>query len=146
MNIRIVAVDKMRERYLADGCAHYVQRLAPYASVAVEEIRAGLAPGEEAAALLKRAGGGVVWALDREGAQPSSLDLARAVADVERSGARELALVIGGPDGLSRGVIERAAFVWSLSRLTFLHEMARLIALEQLYRAMKINRAEPYHR
>ncbi|HYK53090.1 MAG TPA: 23S rRNA (pseudouridine(1915)-N(3))-methyltransferase RlmH, partial [Candidatus Eremiobacteraceae bacterium] len=68
------------------------------------------------------------------------------VADVERSGKRRLVIAIGGPQGLDETVLARADLRWSLSPLTFLHEMARLIALEQLYRAAKILRGEPYHR
>jgi 23S rRNA (pseudouridine1915-N3)-methyltransferase len=87
----------------------------------------------------------IVWALDARGRSLSSTDLARKISEVERSGRRRLALVIGGAHGLSQAVIKRANFIWSLSELTFLHEMARLIVLEQLYRAAKINRGEPYH-
>jgi 23S rRNA (pseudouridine1915-N3)-methyltransferase len=72
--------------------------------------------------------------------------LASRLQSVERSGTRHLALVIGGAEGLGEAVLSRANFVWSLSPLTFLHEMARLLVLEQLYRAVKINRGEPYHR
>jgi 23S rRNA (pseudouridine1915-N3)-methyltransferase len=87
-----------------------------------------------------------VWVLDQRGRMMSSPDLAATLKKVEGSGRRRLVVVIGGARGLTERVLERADLVWSLSHLTFLHEMARLIAVEQLYRAIKINRGEPYHR
>ena len=149
MNVDIIAVDKLRESYLREGCAIYVERLRPYISVSVSEVRSSSASDgveTEGAAIRRQVKeDDVVWALDFHGKNLTSTDLARKLAEVERSGRRRLAIIIGGAHGLSRAVMERADFVWSLSALTFLHEMARLIALEQLYRAVKINRGEPYH-
>jgi 23S rRNA (pseudouridine1915-N3)-methyltransferase len=146
MNVTIVAVDKLRERYLRDGCALYVKRLAPYAGISMAEVRKSSVAGEGRAIFVHLADGDVLWAVDGGGEMLSSIDLAHRISRVERSGTRRLVLAIGGPDGLDRAVIDRADFVWSLSPLTFLHEMARLIVLEQLYRAAKIARDEPYHR
>jgi 23S rRNA (pseudouridine1915-N3)-methyltransferase len=150
MKIEIIAVDKMREPYLREGCALYLQRLAPLLPVSIAEIRAcGANDGTtiEGEAILRHASGDVVvWALDQSGHNITSHELARRLAAAERSGGRQLLLAIGGASGLSHAVRERADFIWSLSELTFLHEMARLIVLEQLYRAVKINRGEPYHR
>ena len=151
MNVQIVAVDKLRESYVRDGCQLYEQRLRPIMPVSVRETRPGkddhTAVETEGQAILRAiAPDDIVWALDLRGTIVSSEALARKLADAERSGRRRLTLTIGGASGLSQAVIERADFVWSLSQLTFLHEMARLIVLEQLYRAVKINRGEPYHR
>jgi 23S rRNA (pseudouridine1915-N3)-methyltransferase len=150
MNVTIVAVDKLREQYVKAGCELYAKRLAPYGGVTIVEIRRSTAADamlREGRSILDRiAPDDVVWALDRVGKPLSSLELARKIADVERSGKRRLVLAIGGPDGLDESVLARADFRWSLSDLTFLHEMARLVALEQLYRAAKIGRGEPYHR
>ena len=150
MNVAIIAVDKLREPYARAGCELYLQRLQRYFGVVVIETRKENGPS---AALLEGRGilervddDDVVWALDRNGVALSSTDLAHRVADVERSGKRRLAIAIGGPEGLDETVLTRAGLRWSLSPLTFLHEMARLIALEQLYRAAKILRGEPYHR
>ncbi len=146
MNIVIVAVGKIREPYVREGCGLYVTRLAPLLPVQTIEVKAS-SVGEEGDALLRRCpDDAVVWALDRGGKELSSEDLARRMQAVERSGARRLALVIGGADGLAQPVLERADFVWSLSRLTLLHELAQLVVLEQLYRSVKINRGESYHR
>jgi 23S rRNA (pseudouridine1915-N3)-methyltransferase len=150
MNVAIIAVDKLRENYARTGCALYLERLQHYFGVTVIETRKETGPGEvllEGRGILERIDDDdVVWALDRVGAALSSTELAQRLADVERSGKRRLVIAIGGPVGLDEAVLARADFCWSLSPLTFLHEMARLIALEQLYRAAKILRGEPYHR
>jgi len=150
MNVAIVAVDKLREPYARTGCALYLERLSRYFGVTVIETRKEAGTGAvllEGRAILERIDDDdIVWALDRAGIAMSSTDLARRVGDVERSGRRRLVIAIGGPEGLDETVLARAELRWSLSPLTFLHEMARLIALEQLYRAVKILRGEPYHR
>ncbi len=99
---------------------------------------------EEGERLLKSAGDGVSWALDRTGTELSSEELSAKIIELESRG-RPLTLLIGGTFGLAQEVRARADFVWSLSKLTFLHEWARMIVLEQLYRAAKIARSEPYH-
>lgn len=146
MNLTILAVDKLREAYVRDGCALYLRRLGRYFSVNVVEVKTAGLQAEGRAMLDRLPADGLVWALDREGTELSSEQLAQRLAKAQRSGKRRLTLLIGGADGLSRECLDRADFRWSLSPLTFLHEMARLIALEQLYRAVKINRGEPYHR
>jgi 23S rRNA (pseudouridine1915-N3)-methyltransferase len=146
MNVTIVAVDRLRESYLREGCEMYIRRLAPLLPVRMVDVRPST-QAEESSALLKQLPADTtVWALDRAGTELSSELLASRLQSVERSGTRHLALVIGGAEGLDETVLSRANFVWSLSPLTFLHEMARLLVLEQLYRAVKINRGEPYHR
>jgi 23S rRNA (pseudouridine1915-N3)-methyltransferase len=146
MNLTVIAVDKLRERYAREGCEIYVAKLAPYMPVSVIEIKPQSIEAEGRAMLARIDEDSIVWALDREGALRSSPELARDVAAAQRSGRRRLTLLIGGAEGLHASCVERADFRWSLSPLTFLHEMARLIALEQLFRAIKIDRGEPYHR
>ena len=146
MNVTLLAVDKMREPYLRDGCDRMIAKLKPHMPVSVVEIKPQTIDEEALAMIARIADGSIVWALDREGEALSSTQLARRIATVQQSGRRRLTLLIGGAEGLGTAVLERADLRWSLSRLTFLHEMARLIVLEQLYRAIKINRGEPYHR
>lgn len=86
-----------------------------------------------------------VWILERTGKELSSEELSAALERTGNEGVRRLVLVIGGTFGLDAAVMQRAQFSWSLSRLTFLHEWARMIVIEQLYRAAKIARGEPYH-
>ena len=142
----LIAVDKLREPYAREGCAFYAAKLEPYLPVEAIEIKPQTVEAEGRAMLARIRPESLTWALDREGDMPSSLALARRLADAERSGRSRLTLLIGGAEGLHPDALARADFRWSLSALTFLHEMARLIALEQLFRAVKINRREPYHR
>jgi 23S rRNA (pseudouridine1915-N3)-methyltransferase len=146
MNLTVIAVDKLREPYAREGCAVYTAKLAPYLPVSVIELKPQSIDAEGRAMLARIDEDGLVWALDREGVALSSPELARALAGAQRSGRRRLTLLVGGAEGLHAHCIARADFRWSLSPLTFLHEMARLIALEQLFRAIKIDRGEPYHR
>ncbi|MBC5805413.1 MAG: 23S rRNA (pseudouridine(1915)-N(3))-methyltransferase RlmH [Candidatus Eremiobacter antarcticus] len=149
MNCTLIAVDKLREPYVRDGCRLYLERLSPIMPVTVREIRRGVgahAADDEAQRMLRHVGDAAVWALDERGTLVNSPAFARMLAALGRTGARDLTLAIGGATGLGAAVRRRADFIWSLSPLTFLHEMARLIVLEQLYRAVKINRGEPYHR
>lgn len=146
MKITILAVGKIREPYLRAGCELYLKRLRPLMPVAVREVKAGSMDTEAKALLGALDRGAVLWALDRAGEQLASTGLAKKLADLGRSGANALAFAIGGSDGLHATVVKRAQFRWSLSDLTLLHEMTRLVVLEQLYRAAKINRGEPYHK
>jgi len=150
MHLRIVAAGKLRDPAAAAVCAEFQKRLRAYHRIEVTEVRAssGSDPArairEEGERLLKSAGDGVSWALDRTGTELSSEELSAKIIELESRG-RPLTLLIGGTFGLAQEVRARADFVWSLSKLTFLHEWARMIVLEQLYRAAKIARSEPYH-
>jgi 23S rRNA (pseudouridine1915-N3)-methyltransferase len=150
MHLRIVAAGKLRDPAAAALCAEFQKRLRAYHRIEVTEVRAasGSDPArairEEGERLLKAAGDGVLWVLDRAGTEVSSEELSAKIIALESQG-RPLTLAIGGTFGLAQDVLARADFVWSLSKLTFLHEWARMIVLEQLYRAAKIARSEPYH-
>jgi 23S rRNA (pseudouridine1915-N3)-methyltransferase len=150
MQLRIAAVGKLRDPAAAAVCAEFQKRLRAYHRIEVTEVRAssGADPAkavhEEGERLLKAAGEGLLWALDRAGTELSSEELSGKIIELESRG-RPLTLAIGGTFGLAQDVRARADFVWSLSKLTFLHEWARMIVLEQLYRAAKIARSEPYH-
>jgi 23S rRNA (pseudouridine1915-N3)-methyltransferase len=152
MQIRIIAVGKVRERYVAAACEDFRGRIAPHYPIDVVEVKASLgsqpatAMREEAERILRQVHeDDCMWLLDREGDELSSEELSRMVAAVANAGTRRLTLVIAGTYGAHDALRDRADFVWSLSRLTFLHEWARMIVLEQLYRAGKIARNEPYH-
>ncbi|MDB4971075.1 MAG: hypothetical protein JWN44_6764 [Myxococcales bacterium] len=87
-----------------------------------------------------------LWALDERGKELTSEELAATLARVMNGGEHGISFLIGGADGLPRELVGRADFVWSLGRLTLPHRLARIIVLEQLYRALSILRGEPYHR
>lgn len=148
----MIAVGKIREAYVAQACADFRKRLAPYGKYEEIEVRAsdGGAPdqamreeGERILRLLKPAE--PVWLLERTGTELSSVELSDRLRSLENSGQSRLTVVVAGTFGSSPELHARAAFAWSLSKLTFLHEWARMLVLEQLYRAAKIARNEPYH-
>ena len=155
MRFTVVAVGKLKERFWTDACAEYLKRLQPYAKTEVREI-ADVDPGRA---------GGVDAARDREGAaivgalSPSShvvrwlrrktafergLLAAHRRAQAERRERHRI--VIGGSDGVSAAVRQRADETLSFGPITLPHNLARVVLLEQLYRAQKISRGEPYHK
>jgi 23S rRNA (pseudouridine1915-N3)-methyltransferase len=152
MDIAVVAVGKLRP-YYRQACDDYARRLRRYASLQEHEVKeasraptAAMQRAEEAARLEARiTDASTVVASAREGTGWSSQELAR---QLERwlLIARPLVLVIGGSNGLDPAMLVRATARWSLGPLTFPHELARVIILEQVYRAFTILRGEPYHK
>ncbi|NOT08615.1 MAG: 23S rRNA (pseudouridine(1915)-N(3))-methyltransferase RlmH [Gemmatimonadales bacterium] len=152
MELLLLAVGRLRPYYRA-ACDDYLKRLTRYATVREHEVResgraATPAVGrrEEAErlrdALPDRA---VVVALHRGGQAWTSEELARRL-DRWREGGRPVAVVIGGAGGLSDDFLAAAAIRWSLGPMTLPHELARVVVLEQWYRAWTILRGEPYHK
>ncbi len=150
----IIAVGKLRG-WAADGCQDYLDRLGKHFTVQVievpEEDMNRRSPEEVLAAeserILKRLPtGAYVISLDREsGEQLSSEKLARKLESLGTSGRSHVAVVIGGPLGLSQEVFERSDARISFGQITLPHALARVVLLEQLYRAVKIGRGEKYH-
>ena len=156
MKFTVVAVGKLKERFWADACAEYLKRLRPYAKTTVVEIpdvdpaRAG---GEGAA--MEREAAGILRALPERahvvalaigGTQRSSEMLASRIDDLGLSGISDVVFVIGGSCGLAPSVMERADETLSFGPITLPHNLARVVLLEQLYRACKISRGQPYHK
>lgn len=152
LHLKVVAVGKIKERYLQEGIAEYRKRLRPYARLTIEEVpdeplRDGgrKAKEIEGERILARAGApAYLAALDRGGKVYSSEEFAAWLGEREMAG-KEVVFVIGGTTGLSEQVLEKADACLSFSRLTFPHQLFRLFLLEQIYRAFKILRGEPYH-
>lgn len=153
MLVRLIAVDRLRSPQVAGLCDELRKRLRAYHAYEEIEVRRG--DGSDASAAMRDEAERIVrhlrdddriWLLERDGTELSSLALAERLEHVRNSGARRLTLVIGGAFGTDAMLGSRAEFRWSLSQLTFLHEWARAIVLEQLYRAAKITRNEPYHK
>jgi 23S rRNA (pseudouridine1915-N3)-methyltransferase len=152
MTLLLLAVGRLRAAY-REACDDYLRRLARYARVEETEVReASRAPtieaqrAEEAERLRARLpGGSTVVALARGGSLWTSEELASRM-DGWRVAARPLALVLGGSHGLSARFLASANVRWSLGPLTLPHELARVVAVEQLYRAFTILRGEPYHK
>lgn len=156
MKITVVAVGKLKERFWTDACAEYLKRLSGYAKVAVREVadvdpaRAGgvdTARAKEGAAVL----GAVsptshVVLLAIEGRERSSEQFSNRLDALALSGVSDISFVIGGSDGVSAEVAARADETLSFGPITLPHNLARVVLLEQLYRAFKISRGEPYHK
>ncbi len=155
MGLLILTVGRTRQTPLAAAAKDYFDRLGHYTACeefAVREERSGkgMSPadvmrkeGERLLARLKP--GCYTIALDRSGAEISSKVLAEKLERLARN-ASETVLVIGGAFGLDPAVLKRSDWIWSLSTLTYPHELARVMVLEQLYRAHTILKREPYHK
>lgn len=142
---------RLRRGFYAEGCSYYLRRLEAFAQVELSEVREGKAGDveqklqAEGTALLAR-GRGRLIALDEHGRSLRSGELARRLSDFELAGDSSITLLLGGAEGLSEQVGAAAHESWSLSPLTLPHELARLVLLEQLYRAETIRAGHPYHR
>ncbi|GMK43799.1 MULTISPECIES: 23S rRNA (pseudouridine(1915)-N(3))-methyltransferase RlmH [Paenibacillus] len=159
MHIQIASVGKLKEKYLVQGIAEYAKRLGPYVKLTLTEVPDEKAPetmspaeeaqvrereGERLLAQLKPdahvvalAIGGELW---------SSEDLADQLDKLATYGRSHVAFVIGGSTGLAPAVLQRAQQKLSFGRMTLPHQLMRLVLIEQIYRAVKINRGEPYHK
>ncbi|HOQ09387.1 MAG TPA: 23S rRNA (pseudouridine(1915)-N(3))-methyltransferase RlmH [Syntrophomonadaceae bacterium] len=159
MKYRIISVGKIREPFFLDGINEYLKRLRPYTSIelvdGLEEKTNPKASEKEIQRVLDKEGERVLAlvspdellvALDSQGRQLSSEQFAAYIDKWNASGLARVNLVVGGSHGLSPAVKERADFILSFSPMTFLHQMAVLILTEQIYRAFKIIRGEPYHK
>lgn len=160
MRLRLAAVGKIKEKYIKEGLQEYEKRLGAYARFETIEVAEEKVPdnpsfneteaikGKEGSRLLAATAGKdiVAVALDPQGEAWSSEDLAARIHEWGLYGQSQVVFYIGGTLGLSGEVLAACRYRWSLSRMTFPHQMARLIVLEQIYRAFKIIRGETYHR
>lgn len=155
MKIKILALGKIKEKFLKDGIDEFLKRLTPYTSVEIVELtpveikdnqtdKALTEEGEKILSLIKP--DSYVITLEINGKQLSSEDFANKINEITNSGISELVFVIGSSCGLSPIVSARANFKLSFSKMTFLHQFARLILVEQIYRAFKILKNETYHK
>ncbi len=159
MRITILAVGTLKETYLRDFCAEYLKRLSLYCEVSIKEIKEESIPDKASKAIgegvKKKEGdrilsllspGDFLVALDLNKQEPDSVELAHKLEGWLSTSGSRLFFAIGGSLGLSEEVRKRADASISLSRLTFTHQMSRIILLEQLYRSFRILRNEPYHK
>lgn len=159
MNISIVTVGKLKEKYLKQGIEEYLKRLGSYAKVEVHEVSDEKAPEElsetEMVQVKQKEGERIlakisldtyVIALAINGKLKSSEELADSLDKLATYGKSKIAFVIGGSLGLSDEVLKRSDEQLSFSKMTFPHQLMRLILVEQIYRAFRINRGEPYHK
>jgi 23S rRNA (pseudouridine1915-N3)-methyltransferase len=158
MHIRIIAVGKIKEKFLQDGIAEYIKRLRPYVNLQIAEIheekRSKSASLSEESGAVEKEGGRILGAIPAEsvvvvmevgGQGWSSEKLAASFHEWELSG-RVVVFIIGGDLGLSPEVRARSNLRLSLSPMTFTHTIARMLLVEQIYRAFRILRGDPYHK
>ena len=141
----IIAVGKSRLAYARAGISEYLARLRCFCTVETIYVKPSNPP-REGAHLLSRSEGCFRLVLDERGKQLASRAFADEIRKIEGNPRKACALLVGGADGLSERVIESADLLWSLSPLTLQHELALVVALEQIYRAHTILTGIPYHR
>ena len=159
MKIRIIAIGKIKESYLKMGIEEYQKRIRPYSQLEIIEVNdepVSENPSDSQIEIVKNKEGEKVLKLLKEGDYVISLDLnkkqftspefAKYIEDKMVQGGSNITFIIGGSYGLSDALKKRANDAISLSNMTFLHQMTRLILLEQIYRAFKINHHEVYHK
>lgn len=156
LHINVIAVGRLKERFWTDACTEYLKRLKPYADVRMTEI-ADLDPakcGGEAKAV-EQESAGILAALPKNsyvilcdigGKTVSSEEIAHSIEALSLDGINDVAIIIGGSCGVDESVRQRADQKWSFGRITLPHNLARVVLLEQVYRAYKIIRHEPYHK
>lgn len=156
LKIKIIALGKVKEKYLQQGIDEFLKRLTPYTSISVVEInpvqikdvnlteKALLEEGEKILSYVKPTDFLVTMEINGKGF--SSEEFASKIEELTNSGTQEVIFVIGSSCGIGKNVSARANLKMSMSRMTFLHEFARLILVEQIYRAFKIIKGETYHK
>lgn len=156
MKIKIIALGKIKEKFLKEGINEFLKRLTPYSNIKIVE----LAPieikdenlvsktleqeGEKILSNIKS--NSYVITLEITGANFSSEKFAQKLQEISLQGYSEIVFVIGSSCGLAKTVSQIANLRLSLSKMTFLHQFTRLILLEQIYRAFKIQKGETYHK
>ncbi|GEN56452.1 ribosomal RNA large subunit methyltransferase H [Halolactibacillus alkaliphilus] len=159
MQISIISVGKLKEKYLKQGIDEYKKRLGSYCTLNLIEVPDEKAPeklseaemedikNKEGERILQKINQDTyVITLEIKGKQLTSEQLAQEMDQLAIHGKSKVAFVIGGSLGLSQGVIKRSNFALSFSKMTLPHQLMRLVLLEQVYRAFRINRNEPYHK
>lgn len=158
LTVNVICVGKCKESYLREGCAEYQKRLTPYCNLQVIEVPAvsfsqNPSPGEiaqglaqEGRSILKQMGKGYHYVLCVEGKALDSPSFSRHIMERAVAGESHLNFIIGGSYGLFEEVKAQAGLRFSLSAMTFPHQLARLLLLEQIYRAFQIATNGQYHK
>ncbi len=159
LSVHVICVGKLKERFYQDACAEYIKRLGPYCKLNVAEVPEAKLPssptlGDIIAALDKEGDAirkklpesATLVALCIEGDTRSSEDFAADLLSWQLNSSKHLVFLIGGSNGLHPSLKREAAVRLSMSPMTFPHHLARVMLLEQLYRAFKINEGSSYHK
>ena len=158
MKIKIISVGKIKEKYLLEGIKEYAKRLSKYCKLEMIEVSDEKAPENlseaekerikdlEGEKVLNKISSEYVIALAIEGKQLDSIDFSETFNQIFTYKNSDISFIIGGSMGLSKGVYNRADMQISFSKMTFPHQLMKLILLEQIYRAFRINNNESYHK
>ena len=159
MKIKLITVGKIKEKFFKDAILEYSKRLSKFCNLEIIEVQDEMTPDKatdvENQKILEKEGDRILSkikdsdfliTLEIEGKKLSSEDLAKKLSSICLSGQSTIDFVIGGSLGLDKKVKARSDFSLSFSDMTFPHQMMRVIVLEQIYRAFKINANEPYHK
>ena len=159
MKITIVTVGKIKEKYLRDAIAEYTKRLSKYCKLEIIEVADEKTPDNASAAIedgIRQKEGerilknitddAFVITLEIEGKMLDSVEFSRKVEQLGIQGKSHICFVIGGSSGLGPEVLKRSNYALSFSKMTFPHQLMRVILLEQIYRAYRIQMKEPYHK
>ncbi|MDN6143476.1 MAG: 23S rRNA (pseudouridine(1915)-N(3))-methyltransferase RlmH [Tetragenococcus halophilus] len=159
MNIKIISVGKLKEKYLVQGIQEYTKRLQAYTKIELIEVTDEKAPENLSEAEMKKVkdkeGERILakvrdteflFTLAIDGKNPTSEAFAKQIDQLTIGGRSHLTFVIGGSLGLSEEVLKRSNAQLSFGKMTYPHQLMRLILVEQIYRAFRINRGEPYHK
>ncbi len=152
MRVKLVCVGKLKEKYLKEACAEYSKRISGFGKIDIIEVQDEKDDRPDAIAiegdkiLRNIRNTEYVVALEIDGEGQSSEQLARRMSSLAVKGISDITFVIGGSNGLHETVSKRADYKLSFSKMTFPHQLARVMLLEQIYRAYKINQGGKYHK
>ncbi len=156
MNINIISVGKIREKFIKQGVEEFLKRISPYSSLKITEIPAeDLRSDISTEKILEKEAEKIlcnikentyVIALDRMGQKLSSEKFAKKLGEISSQGISRVVFIIGSSEGLACRVKKSADMLLSFSDMTFPHQIMRLVLVEQIYRAFKILKNEPYHK
>ncbi|MDV3425714.1 MAG: 23S rRNA (pseudouridine(1915)-N(3))-methyltransferase RlmH [Bacillota bacterium] len=159
MNIKITAVGKLKEKYLKEALEQYTKRLSRYAKISITELQDEKTPesaSEKEEEMIKKIEGekilksieegSFVIAMDLNGKMLTSVEFSSIISDLGLQGKSNINFIIGGSLGLSPEVLQRADYKLCFSKMTFPHQLFRVMLLEQIYRGFRIMYGEPYHK
>ncbi len=158
ININLICIGKLKEQYLRDACAEYIKRLGTFCKITVTELspcklsdnpssaEIESALRDEGKKILEKTSNEYVIAMCIEGKQISSEELSEKISDISVNKSGKIDFIIGGSYGLSDEVKSRADFRLSMSKMTFPHQLARVMLLEQIYRQFMISGGGKYHK
>jgi 23S rRNA (pseudouridine1915-N3)-methyltransferase len=158
MKITIISVGKVKEKYLVNGIKEYAKRLSRYTKLELIEVRDEKAPetlsskemddvkNQEGKRILSRLKDSFAIALAIEGNMLSSVKFAEKIEEIKTYHHSHITFIIGGSLGLSQSIIKQSNYLLSFSKMTYPHQLMKLILLEQIYRSFRINNNEPYHK